>query len=146
LQANLSAPDQTAFNFAVGDKPGKLTFVRGAVSHVTTTLSQANSYSLKETFDVECRRLDSFEIPGGNLLLKIDVEGQELDVLRGASRWFDEGRCAVVYIDGFERRDEVFDLLKRRDFVLLDGRTLEPAQENTFSLLAIRREWFESFR
>jgi FkbM family methyltransferase len=146
LQANLSAPDQTAFNFAVGDKPGKLTFVRGAVSHVTTTLSQANSYSLEETFDVECRRLDSFEIPGGNLLLKIDVEGQELDVLRGASRWFDEGRCAVVYIDGFERRDEVFDLLKRRDFVLLDGRTLEPAQENTFSLLAIRREWFESFR
>jgi hypothetical protein len=52
----------------------------------------------------------------------------------------------VVYLDGFERRDEVFDLLKSRDFLFLDGRTLEPAQENTFSLLAIRREWFESFR
>ena len=145
LQGNLSAPDQTAFHFAAGDRPGKLTFVRGAVSHVTTTVSQANAYSLGETFEVECRRLDSFEIPGRNLLLKIDVEGQELDVLRGASRWFDEGRCAVVYLDGFEKRGEVFELLRGHDFMLLDGRTLEPAGEETFSLLAIRREWFDSF-
>lgn len=145
LQGNLSAPDQTAFHFAAGDRPGKLTFVRGAVSHVTTTVSQANAYSLGETFEVECRRLDSFEIPGRNLLLKIDVEGQELDVLRGASRWFDEGRCAVVYLDGFEKRGEVFELLRGHDFMLLDGRTLEPAGEETFSLLAIRREWFDLF-
>jgi FkbM family methyltransferase len=145
LKRNLSSPNQTACNFAVGEEPGTLTFVRGAVSHVTTTVDQANAYSLAETFEVECRRLDSFDVPGANVLLKIDVEGQELAVLRGASRWFDHGRCAVVYIDGFERRSEVIAFLKGHDFALFDGRTLEPARDDTFSLLAIRRQWLESF-
>jgi len=144
LRKNLSSPNQTAHHFAVSDEPGKLTFVRGAVSHVTTTVDQANAYSLKETFEVESRRLDSFDLPGENFLLKIDVEGQELRVLKGASAWFEKKRCAVVYLDGFDKTLEVIALLKAHDFVLYDGRSLEPPDEKTFSLLALRREWYES--
>jgi FkbM family methyltransferase len=143
LGRNVSPPGQTAYHFALSDEPGNLTFVRGAVSHVTTTLDQANAYSLNETFEVESRRLDSFDLPGENILLKIDVEGQELRVLKGATAWFEEKRCAVVYLDGFEQTQEVIDLLKAHDFIFFDGRSLEPIDENTFSLLALRREWYE---
>jgi len=146
LSENLSLPNQTAHHVAVSDESGMLTFVRGAVSHVTTIVDQANDYSLNETFEVESRRLDSFEIPGDNILLKIDVEGQEVNVLRGASRWFEDNRCAAVYIDGAERMDEIISMLQQKDFVFFDGRTLEPIKGDTFSLLALRRTWFESFR
>jgi FkbM family methyltransferase len=145
LEKNLSLPHETALHIALGEEPGTLTFVRGAVSHVTTTVDQANAYSLEETFEVGCRRLDSFDLPGANLLLKIDVEGQELAVLKGASGWFEQDRCAVVYLDGFEKRDEVIAFLKDRDFAMFDGRTLAPADGDTFSLLAIRRNRLGSF-
>lgn len=144
LRANLAGPRSFAHHAALGACTGKLTFVRGAVSHVTTTIEKANAYSLKETFEVECRRLDSFEVPGERLLLKIDVEGQELDVLLGAGQWFDQKRCMAVYLDGFERPQEVRDFLSKHGFVFFDGRTLQPANESTFALLALRRDWLSS--
>lgn len=144
LQNNLKGPMQKAYNVALSDQAGTLNFIRGAVSHVTTTQAQANAYSLGNNFDIECRRLDSFDVPGNRLLIKIDVEGQELKVLQGASRWFDERRCVCVYFDGFENRTEVLHFLKERDFELRDGRTLESATDDTFALLAMRKDWLAS--
>ncbi len=144
LQMNVSGPNKQAYNVALSDQAGVLNFIRGAVSHVTTTQEQANAYSLGDNFDIECRRLDSFEIPGNRLLIKIDVEGQELKVLQGASKWFDERRCVCVYLDGFENRTEVLNFLTERDFELRDGRTLEPAKNDTFALLALRKDWLAS--
>jgi FkbM family methyltransferase len=141
LKSNLKGANQEAFNVAVSDASGSLKFIRGAVSHVTTTVDQANAYSLGDGFEIECRRLDSFEMTGNKILLKIDVEGQELKVLQGASRWFDERRLVCVYLDGFECRDQVFAFLRERDFEFRDGRTLEPAKDDTFSLLAMRKDW-----
>lgn len=147
LVANASHPHQQCYNVALSDSRGSLTFVRGAVSHVTTTTENANAYSLRnETFTIPCRRLDSFDVPGGKLMLKIDVEGQELRVLRGASRWFDEGRCAVVYLDGYESRAEIQGYLRERGFTLLDGRCLDDATEDNFSLLAVHGSWLAETR
>jgi FkbM family methyltransferase len=145
LQANLCGPNQQAYNVAVSDVPGTLNFIRGAVSHVTTTQAQANAYSLGDNFDIECRRLDSFDVPGRRLLLKIDVEGQEWKVLQGARHWFDERRCVCVYLDGFENRDEIFAFLTEQGFDLRDGRTLESAKADTFALLALQKDWLATF-
>ncbi len=141
LSANLQGPNQQAHNVALSNDTGHLSFIRGAVSHVTTTKDQANAYSLGNQFEIECRRLDSFDLPGKRIFIKIDVEGQELKVLQGASKWFDEGRCVCVYLDGFEHRDEIFAFFEERGFELRDGRTLEAAQKDTFALLALRKDW-----
>lgn len=145
LQINVDGPGRQAHNVALSDAPGKLRFIRGAVSHVTTTVEQANAYSLGDPFEVECRRLDSFQLPGQRILLKIDVEGQEWKVLQGARQWFDEGRCVCVYLDGFENRTEIQGFLRDRDFELRDGRTLAPANDDTFALLALHRGWLKGF-
>lgn len=146
LQINVNGPNQQTYNVALSDQAGTLTFIRGAVSHVTTTLDQANACSLGDHFEIECRRLDSFDLPGHRNLLKIDVEGQELKVLRGAQRWFDERRCVCVYLDGFGDRDEIFRFLNEREFQLFDGLTLNPANNDTFALLALRKDWLAGIR
>lgn len=147
LAANLKGPHHTCYRVALADHEGTLRFVRGAVSHVTTTIEAATAASLHDdVFEVACRRLDSFDVPGGRLMLKIDVEGQELGVLRGASRWFDEGRCAVVYLDGYGSGHEIHEFLRGHGFALLDGRSLDDATEGTFSLLAVHRDLLPSLR
>ncbi|MCA1964504.1 MAG: FkbM family methyltransferase, partial [Prosthecobacter sp.] len=146
LRRNLAGPKTKAHHVALGSEAGRLRFVRGAVSHVTTTIEQSNAYSLGETFEVECRRLDAFDVRGERLLLKIDVEGQELDVLLGAEEWFDQKRCVAVYLDGFEHPEEVCKFLTRYGFEFFDGRTLKSAGKDTFSLLALQREWLATLR
>lgn len=74
-----------AFNFALSDREGSLEFVGGAVSNVFTTSENACAYSIRdERLVVPCRRLDQLPIEGHSLILKIDVEGQEQNVLEGA--------------------------------------------------------------
>jgi len=143
LQENLKGTNRNAFNIALSNESGRLRFVRGAVSHVTTVRELANAYSLNEEFEVDCRRLDSFDVSGNRIFIKIDVEGQELKVLEGASRWFDEQRCVAVYLDGYENKEEILTFLRDRGFVFLDGRTLEPISTETFSLLALREDWWK---
>lgn len=71
-----------AFNIALSDHEGTLEFIGGAVSHVFTTLENANDYSISGSLvSIPCRRLDQMGIQGDSLILKIDVEGQEKKVL-----------------------------------------------------------------
>ena len=86
---------------ALSDHSGFLDFVPGAVSHVFTTLDNASVYSLStQAVSVPCCRMDSLDLIGDSLILKIDVEGQELNVLNGATGLFAAGRVKAVFVDG----------------------------------------------
>jgi FkbM family methyltransferase len=141
LNHNVKTAGATAHHQAVSHQAGQLTFVRGAVSHVTTTVENKNHYSLNETFEVPSTRLDAVEVSGQQILLKIDVEGHEWQALQGAEKWFLEKRCAVVYLDGCECRQDICAFLQKHGFKLLDGRSLQAATEETFALLAVREDW-----
>lgn len=123
---------------AVSDHAGNLKFVRGAVSHVFTTLERKNAYSIEtETETVDCARLDSMVFEGNSLVIKIDVEGQELSVLEGARGLFDAKRIKAVYLDGYDDDPRVLEFLSAYNFSFVNGRNL--SDDLCFSLLAVRQ-------
>ncbi len=128
-----------AFNCGIGKIREKVEFVGGAVSHVTTRVNLANSYNiLAETFSANINPLSDFDLPE-RLIIKIDVEGQEMAVLEGAKKYFDEGRVICVYLDGYSDKS-CWDFLEQYGYHFYDGKTLEKADRSTFSLLALKRD------
>lgn len=120
------------------DRKEQKLFVEGAVSHVTTTFENKSKYNISsKTFRQKCVPLSDIEIPEGNIVLKIDVEGQEYEVLQGARKYFDNNRVKAVYLDGFSN-PQVVSFLVGFGFNLYDGQTLERTDEHVFSLLAVK--------
>jgi FkbM family methyltransferase len=140
LSLNADLHGFKAHNLGVSDCEREMQFIRGAVSHVTTMIDHQSSYNIAHRkFVARCVPLSAMEIPGSAIVIKIDVEGHELEVLEGANMLFREQRVSAVYIDGFTRGSEVVKFLREHGFCLYDGRTLKPAAENVFSLLAIKK-------
>lgn len=128
-----------AHQMAISDKSGELEFLTGAVSHVFAESTNRNAYHFKDQppVRVAAQRLDHCGVEGNSLIIKIDVEGQELKVLHGAAALFNEDRVKAVYLDGY-KDDAVVDFLASRDFSFFDGRTLRAAAPPIFSLLAVK--------
>jgi FkbM family methyltransferase len=82
----------------------------------------ANAPALSETRRIEVVPLDAVECPGRKILLKIDTQGSDAKVLRGATRLLDnvdliymELPFLQIYKDGCSA-GEVFDLAQRAGF------------------------------
>ena len=145
LQINAQRYNFEATNFAIGAEDERRDFVEGAVSHVTTTIEHSNHYNISSRrFQMDVRRLDSFQFDGP-LFLKIDVEGQEMAVLEGATKLLDLEQIDAIFIDGFPHDSGIPEFLARRNFLLFDVRTLRPAAQ-TFALLAIRSAAYPHIR
>ena len=128
-----------AENVALAETQKDVQFVRGAVSHVTTTVDAQNRYNIAgETFAARCLPLSAFDVPGTSIIMKIDVEGGEYEVLLGAKKFFVEGRVKAVYFDGVSKLADAQAFLAEFGFRLLDGQTLQPFEPGMFSLLALR--------
>jgi len=139
LKKNVSGTAIIARNTAVSDHSGELDFVDGAVSHVFTLSERSSAYNLESVHKrVPCVRLDEESVEGGFIILKIDVEQQELAVLKGARKWFEAGRVKAVYLDNYADEKEVDSILRRFGFSLLNGRMAELPFMTGFGLLAIR--------
>jgi FkbM family methyltransferase len=138
LRANVEPLGAKVFGLALSDRNGILEFVDGAVSNVFTTIENASSYSIShERTLCECRRLDDIEIDGNALVMKIDVEGQEWEVLQGALSYFRSNRVKALYLDDY-KDPRVRNLLDEYGFHCFNGRTLETATRDTKHLLAVR--------
>lgn len=137
LELNGNEYGFTTFNCGLGRVREKVEFVGGAVSHVTTRIDFSNKYNIPtERFTSEIKPLSDFDLPG-RLIIKIDVEGQEMAVLEGAKKYFDEGRVICVYLDGYGDRS-CWDFLENYGYEFFDGKTLAKADRTTFSLLALK--------
>lgn len=139
LQNNSETHDFHSFNYALSAKSGIKKFYTGAVSHVATTAENICDYHILKngSQDIECKPLAEFDFGDRNLILKIDVEGQELEVLEGAKKYFDENKVKAVYIDGYKSAD-VLTFLGKYDFIFFNARDLSTSDGNIFSLLALR--------
>lgn len=137
LKINASRFGFEAKNVALGAAPGEVDFVLGAVSGIAATADNKTIAHIPgRGFKAELRRLDSFDFDG-DLFMKIDVEGQELEVMKGATALFAAGRVAAAYIDGFSN-PEVPTFLSSMGMELYDPLTLDPWKDHD-TLLALKR-------
>ena len=90
----------------------------------------------QKVIKVAAKRLDHFDIEGGEIVLKIDVEGHEYNVLQGAEQLFKQRRIKAVYIDGYDNK-QILPFLKGYGFNFVDAHTLQEVKDDTFSLLAL---------
>jgi len=139
LDANARKNGITVRNVAASDHAGELEFVDGAVSHVFTVAERSSAYNLpNKRYRVSSVRLDEEPVEGDSMILKIDVENQELAVLQGAQKWFERQRVKAVYLDGYADKEQVEEILRRFGFRFLNGCTLMPFTPGDFNLLAVR--------
>jgi FkbM family methyltransferase len=87
---------------------------------------------------VPCKRLDSCAIPGTRIVLKIDVEGHELEVLQGATGLFREDRVFAVFIDGATKEVECLQFLSTRGFRIFNAHNLKSYNLGDFRILALK--------
>jgi len=138
LRRNAEPLGVRVFPFALSDHNGSIEFVDGAVSNVFTTVQNASAWSIpRERVVCPCRRLDDLPIAGKSIIMKIDIEGQELEMLLGAKNNFESGRIRALYLDDYKDR-RIRDFLDRYGFRYFNGRTLEAATEETRHLLALK--------
>ena len=113
---------------AVGDQNGgtkqlRITNVGGGDSSVVSLTSNQAPWVVNEP--VPCCTLDNVQVPGvmGNLpaigLLKIDVEGAELDVLKGAMGVLERDGWPPILFECWQdergqRREELFTFVRNR--------------------------------
>lgn len=129
---------------AVSDHSGQATFTTDRLSGATGTLVQGDGtfnqvhYSVKgQTETVDLVRLDDFyqpDVPPG--LVKIDVEGSEVSVLRGATRLLSEA-SPVLLFESFTQGEDCRLLLSSYDYSLFDSDRCTLATNLTTNFLAL---------
>jgi len=138
LQKNALKYNFNALNLAISKNTEKLKFIAGAVSHVFTTVDNKSTYNINDNMVEVCAgRLDKQNIKGKSLIIKIDVEGQELAVLEGAKNLFDESKIKAVFIDGFND-PKILSFLKYYDFKILNAQSLKLTSQIDGQLLALK--------
>lgn len=141
LQKSVSAFDNVqTFCTALSDEERDLEMFEGAGSNVFGV--KGGSFQIASApRTLHAVPLDAFLTGIDHIVMKVDVEGHELAVLRGADQALTRGAFNAIYIDGFAAADEqaIVDRLLRGGLTtLLNGRTLRRYQTGDPVLLAVR--------
>jgi len=135
LENSVAGQGIRVHRYGLSDRNGEIKFDEAE----TSGLFHAISDQVSDGLVCPVRRLDDCGIEGQSLVMKIDVEGHEYEVLRGAESSFCDGRVKAVYVDGYEDA-RVVDFLAAHGMSFYDGRTLQPLRDGQASsyLLALR--------
>jgi FkbM family methyltransferase len=145
LGQTLAGSGATTENIALSNREGVLSMASGAASGVFGV--PGGDFQIEgEVVKVPCRRLDSYEIEGSRLFLKVDVEGHELEVLEGASAFFEDQRVFGVFIDGATREEECLNLLAKYGFAFFNVPDLEQFETGDFRILALKSSLLDDDR
>ncbi len=87
-------PNINTYNIALGNETGTIKFNKNKFGHISSILdinSENNHYPKQENdltqIEVGIKTLDSFNLLNkGKVLLKLDIQGYELEVLKGAEK------------------------------------------------------------
>ena len=140
LQRNFPQSNVHLFPNALSDHDGKVNFTVVKNAPAYSGIKQ-RKYAVEhpelELIEVEVRRLDDL-IPTGKTirLIKLDVEGAELDVLKGATRILQECRPFVLFEFGLGSA-EYYEASPEAMFGLM--------QENRMAIFALK-DWFGHHR
>lgn len=112
-------------NCALGERPGTLSLIRPKNFELSWTPS-VRGYSVegdRDSVEVKVETLDGFLSRGGHKpsIIKIDVEGAELDVLRGATETLRTTRPAVlleIHGWGDAASDEILKLFSSANYAV----------------------------
>ena len=104
----------TTFNFGLSDEECKAT-----KGHVFNRNLGSTKFLKKADGDVLLKTLDSLEIPEQIDLIKIDVEGAEVEVLKGALKIIEKNKPILV-IESFTRKAELEDVIFPLGYVQVD--------------------------
>jgi FkbM family methyltransferase len=133
---------------AVAEQVGRTTFFTDEVSRATGTLEPAAGAfntthygSVPRGVQVETVSLDHLIAEGWAppLVIKIDVEGAELRVLRGGQSLFAEHR-PILLLEIFGDRPRTFALLEEFGYDCFDSDRRERINDETVNVLALSRD------
>jgi len=133
----------TTYNLALSDSKQSLTFYETTTSGVfSVKASDFNMAEKSSAITIPALPLDDYLDDIEDVVLKIDVEGHELEVLRGAQRALARGAIDVVFSDGVDHDSypEFEGLLRDSRFQLFDARarSIDLSHADHHRILAIR--------
>jgi FkbM family methyltransferase len=135
----------TIKGLALSDSSGTVEFFADDLSRSTGSIEEGGAF-IEEMYGVRRRRttvqtttIDA-EVAGGEPppgLIKMDVEGHELKVLRGGERTLRE-HGPMIFMEVSKNEDAVTELLHGLGYALTDADTGRPTERAVFSTLAVR--------
>jgi FkbM family methyltransferase len=103
---NIKIPSSNTYPIAISNNPDVAKF-KAAKSMTKRVKSDVSSQSSTNIFEAQCRKLDEISehfTDGRVHLMKLDVEGEELDVLKSAKHLLEAQLIDVIYVEvGFNQ-------------------------------------------